>query len=263
MSCEVGHKACTDKCVCVCVCMCVWKGTFPFLLQKESPDLSRQSPANGHASVTSSILVSYCSLEFGEESKSKSPNHWNQKCSLSSDSDFFLLSVFFPTCNALTCRSHQDLPSTIQPKGRQVGFVLFTMAALAHSHRSPLLHSAPKDLTYSYLTYMTSCPHPACVYSVFTSVLFPLEILAPLPRKRESKNPTYAVTSLMEFIVVSNSFSSCRVQPFACFSTRCINRCSSNALQAELWRPAVDTGSLLAPRLFALPQSFLVHDVCV
>uniref|UniRef100_A0A4W6FPL7 Peripheral plasma membrane protein CASK n=1 Tax=Lates calcarifer TaxID=8187 RepID=A0A4W6FPL7_LATCA len=28
--------------------------------EKESPDLSRQSPANGHASVTSSILVCYC-----------------------------------------------------------------------------------------------------------------------------------------------------------------------------------------------------------
>lgn len=30
-----------------------------FLLQKESPDISRQSPANGHASVTSSILVNF------------------------------------------------------------------------------------------------------------------------------------------------------------------------------------------------------------
>lgn len=28
------------------------------VFQKESPELSRQSPANGHASVTSSILVS-------------------------------------------------------------------------------------------------------------------------------------------------------------------------------------------------------------
>lgn len=32
---------------------------FFFLLQKESPDLSQQSPANGHASVTSSILVNF------------------------------------------------------------------------------------------------------------------------------------------------------------------------------------------------------------
>ncbi|XP_062301511.1 peripheral plasma membrane protein CASK-like isoform X1 [Scomber scombrus] len=69
MSCEVqNHKQ---------TLMCYILGTpqrgvifiLYFVLQKESPDLSRQSPANGHASVTSSIL---------------------------------------------------DLPSTIQPKGRQI-----------------------------------------------------------------------------------------------------------------------------------------------
>lgn len=31
----------------------------------------------------------------------------------------------------------------------------------------------------------------------------------------------------------------------------------------EIIDPAADCGPLLAPRLFALPQSFLVHDVCV
>lgn len=38
------------------------------LFQKESPDVSRQSPANGHASVTSSILVrfSHAATELGK-----------------------------------------------------------------------------------------------------------------------------------------------------------------------------------------------------
>ncbi|XP_039510511.1 calcium/calmodulin-dependent serine protein kinase b isoform X13 [Pimephales promelas] len=57
---------------------------------KDSPDLSRQSPANGHSSVTSSILV----RQQSTESPTK-PQH-----------------------NALWV--HMDLPSTIQPKGRQI-----------------------------------------------------------------------------------------------------------------------------------------------
>lgn len=51
-----------------------------FLLQKESPDLSRQSPANGHASVTSSILVSFCffsSLWHTEKGKSRIRHYWH------------------------------------------------------------------------------------------------------------------------------------------------------------------------------------------
>lgn len=41
-----------------------------------------------------------------------------------------------------------------------------------------------------------------------------------------------------------------------------ISGASTNAEFVEI-DPAADCGSLLAPRLFALPQSFLVHDVCV
>lgn len=58
MSCEVGEQEHTLVCDALQVPQrqkepsCVF-----FLLQKESPDLSQQSPANGHASVTSSILV--------------------------------------------------------------------------------------------------------------------------------------------------------------------------------------------------------------
>ena len=44
----------------VYVCLCVWwlcAADLCVLFQKESPNTSRQSPANGHSSINSSILV--------------------------------------------------------------------------------------------------------------------------------------------------------------------------------------------------------------
>lgn len=46
-------------CVCACACTCFCVAEHSVLFQKESPSTSRQSPANGHTSITSSILVRY------------------------------------------------------------------------------------------------------------------------------------------------------------------------------------------------------------
>lgn len=56
----VSSDHCPEMCVCVCMCenVCVLRAAdLCVLFQKESPSTSRQSPANGHSSINSSILV--------------------------------------------------------------------------------------------------------------------------------------------------------------------------------------------------------------
>lgn len=161
------------------------------------------------------------------------------------------MGVFFPACNALTCGSNQDLPSTIQPKGRQVGFSFFSTRPHSLTRIALLCCTVHQRIEHTLMP--TFC---MCVLSFWHPFCFRWRFLSP-PRPPLK---IYVVTSLMEFIVVTNSFSDCWVQPFACFSTGCINRCSCETVD---WGPAAASGSLLAPHLFALPQSFLVHDVCV
>lgn len=176
------------------VVFCIFAGELiiqHFVFQKESPDASRQSPANGHASVTSSILVCFCfSLFYRECMKYKTHSLFQLVCQESRFRSFKALHVGFQSgsfstrstkassadsmfsfsflcllkikLNAYTKTSslpEQDLPATIQPKGRQVRFAHpFHPSCSFHGVLLPLLSICDSEWqTIAVCTHKRSC----------------------------------------------------------------------------------------------------------